>query len=160
MGEAVALLSPKSKVLGAVSRTRSPGSRGHLLRAGLRLRGDTRRPAPARSLPPPRQDECASGLGEAAAPWTRHEEEEEKEEQTPGPGARWRPGAPAARAALGSQASALRRPARAVPATRLSHRRLSSSSSSSLSPASHPPLASPSTSSAAPPPLGRSAPSD
>lgn len=59
VGEARALLSPKSKVLGAVSRTRSPGSRGRLLRAGLRLLKETRQPAPALSLPPPRWDECA-----------------------------------------------------------------------------------------------------
>lgn len=84
VGEARALLSPKSKVLGAVSRTRSPGSRGRLLRAGLRLLKETRQPAPALSLPPPRWDECAYGLGEAAAPWTHNEEED----QTPGPGAR------------------------------------------------------------------------
>lgn len=59
VGEAIALLSPKSKVLGAVSRTPSGGSRGRLLRAGLRLLQETRQPAPARWPPPPRRDECA-----------------------------------------------------------------------------------------------------
>lgn len=59
VGEAIALLSPKSKVLRAVSRIPSGGSRGRLLRAGLRLLKETRQPAPALSLPPPRRDECA-----------------------------------------------------------------------------------------------------
>lgn len=59
VGEAIALLSPKSKVLGAVSRAPSGGSRGRLLRAGLRLLQETRQPAPASLLPPPRWDECA-----------------------------------------------------------------------------------------------------
>lgn len=76
VGEAIALLSPKSKVLRAVSRTRSRGIRGRRLRVGLRLRRETRQPAPALSPPPPRRDECASGLGEAAAPRTRREEED------------------------------------------------------------------------------------
>lgn len=58
VGEAIALLSPKSKVLGAGSRTRSPGSRGRLGRAGLRLLKEPRRPAPASSPPPPRRDQC------------------------------------------------------------------------------------------------------
>lgn len=59
VGEAIALLSPKSKVLGAVSRTRSRGCRGRLQRAGLRLLKQTRQLAPASSLPPPGRDECA-----------------------------------------------------------------------------------------------------
>lgn len=57
VGEAIALLSPKSKVLRVVSRTRSRGSRGCLLRVGLCLRRETRQPVPVSSPPqPPRRD--------------------------------------------------------------------------------------------------------
>lgn len=47
VGEAIALLSPKSKVLGAVSRARRRGSVCRLPRASLRLCGEPRHRAPA-----------------------------------------------------------------------------------------------------------------
>lgn len=60
VGEAIAFLSPKSKVLcGAVNRA---GRRGSLCRfpsASLRLCGEPRHGAPAKSPQPARRDECA-----------------------------------------------------------------------------------------------------
>lgn len=121
VGEAIALLSPKSKVLGAVSRAGRRGCRCRLPRASLRPCGEPRHRAPAWSPQPARRDECASGLGEAAAPWTCHKEED----QTLGPGVRPRPDAPIRRpwppprAALSPQPSVLHRPVHEVLATPL-----------------------------------------
>lgn len=92
VGEAIALLSPESKVLGTVSRARSLGSRGCLLRAraGLSLR-ETRQPsaslvaaAPApglvrlgagrgdRTLDPPRGGGADPGPRRPLAPGSTH----------------------------------------------------------------------------------------
>lgn len=60
VGEAIALLSPKSKVLGgAINRARRGGSLCRLPSANLRLCGEPRHGAPALSPQPARRDECA-----------------------------------------------------------------------------------------------------